>query len=304
MASQSDKYTTGTKLQNQVMLVKQDPSNIVGAPSAHCRASMTGPGIFKPTVVFTEAIGKLMAGDEEHFRIGERCALRLFIDNFVLHAYLDRIRDDIKSGFGEPVGTGRTRRSSANDDNVVTVIGNRGGSLKHGLHLMSRSALVGHEGAMEVVEIKTVDQYLPVLGLIILGVLFAAGSFVASGLLAPRKKATAAKVAPYECGIVADVEPPQRFPVRFYLVAMIFIIFDIEVVFLYPFAVVFRQLGAFGLVEILVFSVVVFASLVFLVSNGALTWGPVKRLTKGMPSRSSDSTIARITADSASDQAE
>ncbi len=168
---------------------------------------------------------------------------------------------------------------------------------------MSRSALVGHEGAMEVVEIKTVDQYLPVLGLIILGVLFAAGSFVASGLLAPRKKATAAKVAPYECGIVADVEPPQRFPVRFYLVAMIFIIFDIEVVFLYPFAVVFRQLGAFGLVEILVFSVVVFASLVFLVSNGALTWGPVKRLTKGMPSRSSDSTIARITADSASDQA-
>jgi NADH-quinone oxidoreductase subunit A len=84
---------------------------------------------------------------------------------------------------------------------------------------------------------------------------------------------------------------------------MIFIIFDIEVVFLYPFAVVFRQLGAFGLVEILVFSVVVFASLVFLVSNGALTWGPVKRLTKGMPARSSDSTIARITADSSSDQA-
>ena len=147
----------------------------------------------------------------------------------------------------------------------------------------------------------TVDQYLPVLGLIILGALFAAGSFVASGLLAPRKKATAAKVAPYECGIVADVEPPQRFPVRFFLVAMIFIIF--EVVFLYPFAVVFRQLGAFGLVEILVFSVVVFASLVFLVSNGALTWGPVKRLTKGMPARSSDSTISRITADSASDQA-
>jgi NADH-quinone oxidoreductase subunit A len=154
-----------------------------------------------------------------------------------------------------------------------------------------------------MVEMMTVEQYLPVLGLIILGALFAAGSFVASGLLAPRKKATAAKIAPYECGIVGDVEPPQRFPVRFYLVAMIFIIFDIEVVFLYPFAVVFRQLGAFGLVEILVFSVVVFASLVFLVSIGALTWGPVKRLTKGMPARSSDSTIARITADSASDQA-
>jgi len=140
-----------------------------------------------------------------------------------------------------------------------------------------------------------VDQYLPVLFLLILGILFAAGSFLASGLLAPRKKPTAAKVSPYECGIVPEYEPPLRFPVRFYLVAMIFIIFDIEIVFLYPFAVVFRALGDFGLAEIVVFSVVVFVSLVFLVSNGALTWGPVKRLTKGMPARTSDSTIARIT---------
>ena len=133
------------------------------------------------------------------------------------------------------------------------------------------------------------------LFLLILGILFAAGSFLASGLLAPRKKPTAAKVSPYECGIVPEYEPPLRFPVRFYLVAMIFIIFDIEIVFLYPFAVVFRALGDFGLAEIVVFSVVVFVSLVFLVSNGALTWGPVKRLTKGMPARTSDSTIARIT---------
>ncbi len=147
------------------------------------------------------------------------------------------------------------------------------------------------------------DQYLPVLFLLILGILFAAGSFLASGLLAPRKKPTAAKIAPYECGIVPEFEPPQRFPVRFYLVAMIFIIFDIEIVFLYPFAVVFRQLGTFGLVEVLAFSVVVFVALVFLVSNGALTWGPVKRLTRGMPSRTSESTIARITVDPASDRA-
>ena len=147
------------------------------------------------------------------------------------------------------------------------------------------------------------DQYLPVLFLLILGILFAAGSFLASGLLAPRKKPTAAKVAPYECGIVSEYEPPQRFPVRFYLVAMIFIIFDIEIVFLYPFAVVFRQLGSFGLVEVIAFSVVVFVALVFLVSNGALTWGPVKRLTRGMPSRTSESTIARITVDPASDRA-
>jgi NADH-quinone oxidoreductase subunit A len=154
-----------------------------------------------------------------------------------------------------------------------------------------------------MLETDAMDQYLPVLFLLILGILFAAGSFIASGLLAPRKKPTAAKTAPYECGIVPEYEPPHRFPVRFFLVAMIFIIFDIEIIFLYPFAVVFRALGAFGLVEIVTFSVVVFVSLVFLVSNGALTWGPAKRLTRGMPSRTSESTIARISLDSADGRA-
>ena len=141
----------------------------------------------------------------------------------------------------------------------------------------------------------TVDQYLPLLGLLILGVLFASVSFVASSLLAPRKRPTDAKLAPYECGIVPEIEPPQRFPVRFYLVAMIFVIFDIEIVFMYPFAVVFRQLGAFGLVEVVVFSVVVFGALLFLVSEGALSWGPIKKFTAGMPDRTSSSTIGRIT---------
>ena len=143
-----------------------------------------------------------------------------------------------------------------------------------------------------------VDQYISILGLLILGVLFASGSFVASGLLAPHKRPSDAKLAPYECGIVPEAEPPQRFPVRFYLVAMIFVIFDIEVVFMYPFAVVFRQLGLFGLIEILAFSLTVFAALLFLVSEGALSWGPVKHLTKGMPSRTSSSTIVRIGAES------
>ncbi len=141
-----------------------------------------------------------------------------------------------------------------------------------------------------------VDDYLPILVLIILGFLFAALSFVGSALLAPRKRPTAAKVAPYECGIVPTIEPPVRFPVRFYLVAMIFIIFDIEIVFLYPWAVVFRQLQSFGLIEVVVFAGVVFVSFLFLVSNGALTWGPAKRLVRAMPSRTSESTIARISA--------
>jgi NADH-quinone oxidoreductase subunit A len=142
-----------------------------------------------------------------------------------------------------------------------------------------------------------VDQYLSILGLLILGVLFASGSFVASAFLAPRKRPSDAKLAPYECGIVPEIEPPQRFPVRFYLVAMIFVIFDIEVVFMYPFAVVFRQLRGFGLIEVLVFSLAVFGALLFLVAEGALTWGPIKHLVPGMPPRTSSSTIVRIGAD-------
>jgi NADH-quinone oxidoreductase subunit A len=141
-----------------------------------------------------------------------------------------------------------------------------------------------------------VDDYLPILVLIILGFLFAALSFVASGLLAPKKRPTMAKIAPYECGIVPGIEPPTRFPVRFYLIAMIFIIFDIEIIFLYPWAVIFHQLGSFGLVEVVVFAGVVFVAFLFLISNGALSWGPAKRLEDAMPSRTSESTIARIAA--------
>ena len=161
----------------------------------------------------------------------------------------------------------------------------------------------GFWGVRRLVEMMDVDQYLPILGLLLLGVLFASGSFVASALLAPHKRPSDAKLAPYECGIVPEVEPPQRFPVRFYLVAMIFVIFDIEVVFMYPFAVVFRQLGTFGLIEVLAFSLTVFGALLFLISEGALSWGPVKHLTAGMPARTSSSTIVRIGVNSESETA-
>lgn len=141
-------------------------------------------------------------------------------------------------------------------------------------------------------------QYLPVVTLFVLAVLFAVVSRVASGLLAPRRP-TAAKSAPYECGIVPSREPPERFPVRFYLVAMIFIVFDIEVVFLYPYAVIHRELGLFGLVEMIVFAAIVFASFLFLISNGALEWGPRRKerpVDEGMVSsaRTTTTTIRRV----------
>ena len=116
-------------------------------------------------------------------------------------------------------------------------------------------------------------QYLPIVIMLGLGGVFAAGSFIGSGLLAP-KRPNQAKLAPYECGIVPRSEPPERFPVRFFLVAMIFIIFDIEIIFLYPFAAAAGELGTFGVVEVAGFAVVVFIAFAYLVANGALSWGP------------------------------
>ena len=145
------------------------------------------------------------------------------------------------------------------------------------------------------------EQYLPILTMFVLATLFAALSFLASKLLAPSRP-NATKSGPYESGIVPRYEPAQRFPVRFYLVAMIFIIFDIEIIFLYPWAVVFRQLDLFGLVEMVVFAIAVFVSFVYLISNGALDWGPSKRLRAGLsdqraPERTSASTIRRVSRD-------
>jgi NADH-quinone oxidoreductase subunit A len=120
------------------------------------------------------------------------------------------------------------------------------------------------------------DQYLPLVVMVVLAVSFGVVSELVSNLVSP-KRSTPAKTAPYECGIVPRREPPERFPVRFYLVAMIFIIFDIEIIFLYPYAVIYRGLGAFGLGELVVFSIPVFIAFEYLIANGALDWGPIKK---------------------------
>ncbi len=135
-------------------------------------------------------------------------------------------------------------------------------------------------------------QYLPLLVMLILAALFAGLSFFASRLMAPQRPTTA-KAAPYECGIVPDREPAERFPVRFYLVAMIFIIFDIEIIFLFPWAVIYRDLGAFGLWEMLIFALAVFVSFVYLIGHGALNWGPIARRVQ-LPDRTASSTVRRV----------
>ncbi|MEJ7764487.1 MAG: NADH-quinone oxidoreductase subunit A [Acidimicrobiales bacterium] len=138
------------------------------------------------------------------------------------------------------------------------------------------------------------DGFLPVAIMLGLGMVFAAAGAFLPGLLAVRRP-TRAKEAPYECGIVPSHEPAERFPVRFYLIAMIFIIFDIEIIFLYPWAVIFDRLDVFGLVEMLVFAIAVVVSFGYLLSNGALDWGPAKARRSVAPAASADTRTSRST---------
>ena len=143
-------------------------------------------------------------------------------------------------------------------------------------------------------------QYLPLAVLLVLAGVFAAGSFATSKLLAPDRKTTA-KTAPYESGIVPTREPPERFPVKFALVAMSFIVFDIEIIFLYPWATIYRQLGAHGLFAVTLFSAPIVVSLAYEFSKGALDWGPPRSSTvraagEGIvsPDRTTASTVRRV----------
>ncbi len=140
-------------------------------------------------------------------------------------------------------------------------------------------------------------QYLPVVVLAILAVVFAVGGLATSRLLAPRKP-TVAKLSPYECGIVPGREAPERFPVRFFLVAMIFIVFDIEIIFLYPWAIIYRDLGPVGLWDVVIFAGAVVVSFAYLLSHGALDWGPAKARPEepGMVSeeRTAATTVRRV----------
>jgi NADH-quinone oxidoreductase subunit A len=126
------------------------------------------------------------------------------------------------------------------------------------------------------------SDYLPILVMSALVIAFVMLSFVASQLLAPRRP-NSAKQAPYECGIVPEGETTERFPVKFYLVAMSFIVLDVEIVFLYPFATVFRGLGVFGLVAMTVFVLVLLIPFAYLLSVGALEWAPVRDVFERVP---------------------
>ncbi|MGI9121052.1 MAG: NADH-quinone oxidoreductase subunit A [Acidimicrobiales bacterium] len=141
------------------------------------------------------------------------------------------------------------------------------------------------------------DQYLPLVVMFVLAIGFVVLSITTSKLLAPGRP-TLAKQAPYECGIVPTRDPVRRFPVRFYLVAMIFIVFDIEIIFLFPWAVIHRELGAFGLWAVVAFIVPFFLSFLWEVAEGGLDWGPRAQIRSlGVltdPNRTTTSTIRLV----------
>jgi len=114
-------------------------------------------------------------------------------------------------------------------------------------------------------------DYLPILILVILAALFAAGSVLLSSLLGPRRP-NPEKLSPYECGVEPVGTARERVSVKFYLVAMLFIIFDMEIVFLYPWAVVFQQLRLFGLMAMGSFLLVLLVGYFYVWQKGGLEW--------------------------------
>src|SRR5689334_6412101 len=112
---------------------------------------------------------------------------------------------------------------------------------------------------------------LPVFIYVTLAVLFGLLVMVITGFLGPRKP-TPEKLAPYECGIQEIDAPKRRFPVKYLLTGMLFIAFDIEVVSFYPLAILLHQLKLFGLIELLVFLLILMIGYVYVWRKGAFTW--------------------------------
>jgi NADH-quinone oxidoreductase subunit A len=118
-----------------------------------------------------------------------------------------------------------------------------------------------------------VELYTPVLALGLLAAGFAVFSLIMSAIVGP-KRYNRAKLDSYECGIEPTPQPVGggRFPVKYYITAMLFIVFDIEIIFLYPWAVAFDNMAVFGLVEMILFILTVFVAYAYVWRRGGLEW--------------------------------
>jgi len=115
------------------------------------------------------------------------------------------------------------------------------------------------------------QEYLPIVILFIVAIGLAVIAIVLGSLFGPHHP-TSRKSAPYESGMIPIGPGTRRMPIHFYLVAVLFILFDIEVIFFYPWAVVFKKLGLFGLVEMLIFIVILLVGYVYAWKKGAFEW--------------------------------
>jgi len=114
--------------------------------------------------------------------------------------------------------------------------------------------------------------YIPVLIFAILAAAFPAVTLLIFQLIRPSSGAVGAKLKPYECGIPAESDSRGRYSVRFYILAILFVIFDVETVFLFPWAVDFRLLGLYGLISMFLFLGILIVGYVWLYRKGALEW--------------------------------
>ena len=115
------------------------------------------------------------------------------------------------------------------------------------------------------------NPYFPLLFVLLLALLMPAALLLISRIVGPRR-AEKEKLDPYECGIPQPTPPRNPVPVKYYLIAVLFLLFDVEAVFLYPWAVIYRELGLFGLVEMGIFLGMLVAGLVYVWKRGALEW--------------------------------
>ena len=136
-------------------------------------------------------------------------------------------------------------------------------------HKVDADNYLNQQKSSSIVIEGNMEQYVPVLIALILAGVVAGAMVFASTLFGPRQH-SAVKDEPFECGNPPSGSAWGRFSVKFYLVAILFIVFDLEVVFLYPWAVVFRRLGLFGFVEMLVFVLILAVGLVYMIKKGAL----------------------------------
>jgi NADH-quinone oxidoreductase subunit A len=116
------------------------------------------------------------------------------------------------------------------------------------------------------------STYLPAIVFLILGAVVGGAFAVLNSLFGPKRKGRSSHTDPYECGLPSEIKQGFRFGISFYLIAMLFILFDIEVVFLYPVAIQLRSFGTFALIEMGVFVVLLLVALIYVWRRGALEW--------------------------------